>query len=260
MATGGKEALGSMGADNPIAVLSDRPQQLSHYFKQLFAQVTNPPIDPIRERIVMDLRTYVGGFRNILTESQEQCRRIAINQPVLDERDLSKLISLNSPSFKTKVVDIVFPSKHEEGSLENSLDLLFTKVESAINDGYSIVILSDRKADINNAPMPSLLATSAVHHHLIRKGIRGSIDIVVESGDIKEVHHFATVLGYGASAVCPYLTLDTIRQMEKDDLLNGLSADKAIKNYVKAIGGGLLKIFSKNGNFNTCFLSRCSNI
>ena len=117
----------------------------------------------------------------------------------------------------------------------------------AINDDCSIVILSDRKADINNVPIPSLLATSAVHHHLIRKGIRGSVDIVIESGDVKEVHHFATVLGYGASAICPYLTLDTIRQMEKDDLLNGLTADKAIKNYIKAIGGGLLKIFSKMG-------------
>ena len=247
MATGGKEALGSMGADNPIAVLSDRPQQLSHYFKQLFAQVTNPPIDPIRERIVMDLRTYVGGFRNILTESKEQCRRIAINQPVLDEQDLSKLLSLNSPSFKSKVVDITFSPDHQEGSLEAALEQVFHHVEMAINDDCSIVILSDRKADINNVPIPSLLATSAVHHHLIRKGIRGSVDIVIESGDVKEVHHFATVLGYGASAICPYLTLDTIRQMEKDDLLNGLTADKAIKNYIKAIGGGLLKIFSKMG-------------
>ena len=184
MATGGKEALGSMGADNPIAVLSDRPQQLSHYFKQLFAQVTNPPIDPIRERIVMDLRTYVGGFRNILTESKEQCRRIAINQPVLDEQDLSKLLSLNSPSFKSKAVDITFSPDHQEGSLEAALEQVFHHVEMAINDDCSIVILSDRKADINNVPIPSLLATSAVHHHLIRKGIRGSIDIVVESGDV----------------------------------------------------------------------------
>ncbi|MFL2859877.1 MAG: glutamate synthase large subunit [Pontiellaceae bacterium] len=247
MATGGKEPLGSMGADNPLAVLSDRPVQLSHYFKQLFAQVTNPPIDPIRERIVMDLRTYVGGFKNILTESPEHCQRIAINQPVLTNRDLSKLVSLDKKSFKSEIVDIVFPVANLDNNLEKALDVVFKKTEDAIKNGCSVVILSDRVTNRDYAPIPSILAVSAVHHHLIRVGKRGSIDIVIETGDIREVHHFATVLGYGASAVCPYIALDTIRKMEKDNLLNGLSSEEAINKYIDAVNGGLLKIFSKMG-------------
>ena len=247
MATGGKEPLGSMGADNPLAVLSDRPAQLSHYFKQLFAQVTNPPIDPIRERIVMDLRTYVGGFKNILTESSEHCQRIAVTQPVLSNQELSKLKALDEKPFKSKVVDVVFPATDEKGSLEKALEKVFKETEEAIKEGCSVVILSDRATNKQNIPIPSVLAVSALHHHLIREGIRGSIDIVIESGDIREVHHFATVLGYGASAICPYMALDTIRQMEEDNLLGGLTAKQAIEKYIKAVDGGLLKIFSKMG-------------
>jgi glutamate synthase (NADPH/NADH) large chain len=247
MATGGKEPLGSMGADNPLAVLSDRPTQLSHYFKQLFAQVTNPPIDPIRERIVMDLRTYVGGFKNILTESPEHCRRIAIDQPVLTNEDLSRLLFLDHNHFQAKRIEIVFPATGEPGVLEKTLNRVCRYVEDAIDEGHSIIILSDFHCNSDHAPIPSLLAAAAVHHYLIRAGKRGKADIVMEVGDVREVHHFATILGFGASAVNPYMALDTIRQMEQDDLLNGLSAEKAIENYIKAVNSGLLKIFSKMG-------------
>ncbi|MDZ8118124.1 glutamate synthase large subunit [Pontiella sp. NLcol2] len=247
MATGGKEPLGSMGADNPLAVLSDRPVQLSHYFKQLFAQVTNPPIDSIRERVVMDLRTYVGGFKNVLTESPEHCRRIAIPQPVLTNEDLSKLIHVDTNHFQTKRLDIVFPATGKPGVLEKTLDRICRYAEDAIDEGYSIILLSDFAKDTDHAPIPSVLAAAAVHHYLIRAGKRGKADIILEVGDVREVHHFATVLGYGASAINPYMALDTIRDMEKEDLLNGLDANTAISNYIKAIDGGLLKIFSKMG-------------
>ncbi len=247
MATTGKEPLGSMGADNPLAVLSDRPTQLSHYFKQLFAQVTNPPIDPIRERVVMDLRTYVGGFKNILTESPEQCRRIAIDQPVLTNEDLSRLLFLDHNHFQAKRLEIVFPANGEPGVLERTLDRVCRYAEDAIDEGHSIIILSDFHCNSDHAPIPSVLAAAAVHHYLIRAGKRGKADIVMEVGDVREVHHFSTILGFGASAVNPYNALDTIRQMETDDLLNGLSSEKAIENYIKAVNSGLLKIFSKMG-------------
>ncbi|WP_372846537.1 glutamate synthase large subunit [Pontiella sp.] len=247
MAVEGKEPLGSMGADNPIAVLSDRPVQLSHYFKQLFAQVTNPPIDPIRERIVMDLRTYVGGFKNILTESPEHCRRVAIKQPVLTNEELEKLIFMDQNHFQTKRLEIVFPANGMPGTLERTLDRVCRYAEDAIDEGYSTILLSDFTTNSDHAPIPSVLAAAAVHHYLIRAGKRGKADIVMEVGDVREVHHFAAILGYGASAVNPYMALDTIRQMEKDDLLNGISSTKAIQNYIKAINGGLLKIFSKMG-------------
>jgi glutamate synthase (NADPH/NADH) large chain len=247
MATGGKEPLGSMGADNPLAVLSDRPANLSHYFKQLFAQVTNPPIDPIRERVVMDLRTYVGGFKNVLTESPEHCRRIAIDQPVLTNEDLSKLIGLSHHHFWAKRLEIVFPATGQPGVLKKTLDRICRYAEDAIDEGYSIIILSDQNVNPGHAPIPSVLACAAVHHYLIRAGKRGKADIVMEVGDVREVHHFATVLGYGASAINPYMALDSICQMEVDDLLNGLTADEAINNYTKAVDSGLLKIFSKMG-------------
>jgi len=247
MATTGKEPLGSMGADNPLAVLSDRPVQLSHYFKQLFAQVTNPPIDPIRERVVMDLRTYVGGFKNILTESPEHCRRIAIDQPVLTNEDLSRLLFLDHNHFQAKRLEIVFPATGEPGVLERTLDRICRYAEDAIDEGHSIIILSDFHCNSDHAPIPSVLAAAAVHHYLIRAGKRGKADLVMEVGDVREVHHFATILGFGASAINPYMALDSIRQMEKDDLLNGISSEKAIKNYIKSVDAGLLKIFSKMG-------------
>ncbi len=246
MATDGKEPLGSMGADNPLAVLSDRAPHLSHYFKQLFAQVTNPPIDPIRERVVMDLRTYVGGFKNILTESPEHCRRIAIAQPVLTNEDLSRLLFLDQ-HLQAKRLEIVFPATGEPGVLERTLDRVCRYAEDAIDEGHSIIILSDFHTNSDHAPIPSVLAVAAVHHYLIRIGKRGKADIVMEAGDVREVHHFATVLGYGASAVNPYMALDTLRQMEADNLIEGHTAEQAIRKYIKAVNNGLLKVFSKMG-------------
>ncbi|MBN2686490.1 MAG: glutamate synthase large subunit [Pontiellaceae bacterium] len=247
MAKTGKEPLGSMGADNPLAVLSDRPVHLSHYFKQLFAQVTNPPIDPIRERVVMDLRTYLGGFTNILTESPEHCRRVAVAQPVLTRGELSRVLYLDHHHSRTKRLEIVFPIDNGPGTLERTMDRICRYAEDAIDEGYSIILLSDYGMTSGHAPIPSVLAVAAVHHYLIRAGKRGKADIVIESGDIREVHHFATVLGYGASAVCPYMAMGTIRHMANDGLLDGLDDETAVKNYIKAVNGGLLKIFSKMG-------------
>ncbi|WP_297096231.1 glutamate synthase large subunit [uncultured Draconibacterium sp.] len=247
MAMNGGEALGSMGADNPLAVLSDRPVHLSHYFKQLFAQVTNPPIDPIRERIVMDLRTYLGGFKNILTESPEHCRRIAVHQPVLTNEQLIKLAYVDHTHFQTKKISIVFHADGKEGTLETKLERLCQYVEDAIDEAYSIILLSDFAVSTDHAPIPSLLAASAVHHHLIRVGKRGKADIIMEAGDVREVHHFATLLGYGVSAVNPYMAIDTIKDLVNEGALGDITKEQAIQNYVKAIGGGLLKVFSKMG-------------
>ncbi|WP_235934319.1 glutamate synthase large subunit [Sunxiuqinia indica] len=247
MAATGKEAMGSMGADNPLAVLSDRPMHLFNYFKQLFAQVTNPPIDPIRERIVMDLRSYVGGFKNILTESPEHCRRIAIHQPVLTNEQLVKLTYVDHTHFQTKKISTVFHADGKPGTLERKLERLCGYVEDAIDEGYSIILLTDFSISTDHAPIPSILAASAVHHHLIRTGKRGKADIIMETGDVKEVHDFAVLLGYGVSAVNPYMAIDSIKQMVKDGVLGDIEQAKAISNYVKAIGGGLLKIFSKMG-------------
>ncbi|MFV0553521.1 MAG: glutamate synthase large subunit [Mangrovibacterium sp.] len=246
MAETGKEAMGSMGADNPLAVLSDRPVLLSHYFKQLFAQVTNPPIDPIRERIVMDLRTYVGGFKNILTESAEHCRRIAIDQPVLTNEQLVKLSYVDHKHFQTKKINIVFHATGEDGKLEKKLERLCTYVEDAIDEGYSIIQLTDFAISTDHAPIPSVLAASAVHHHLIRIGKRGKADIIMEVGDVREVHHFAVLLGYGVSAINPYMAIDSVKRMAADGVIN-VSPEQAVKNYIKAVNGGLLKIFSKMG-------------
>ena len=247
MAENGKEPMGSMGADNPLAVLSDRPVHFTNYFKQLFAQVTNPPIDPIRERIVMDLRSYVGGFKNILTESPEHCRRIAIKQPVLTNEQLVKLNYVDHAHFQTKKISIVFHANGKAGTLAKKLDRLCTYVEDAIDEGYSIILLSDFAISTDHAPIPSLLAASAVHHHLIRTGKRGMADIIVEAGDVREVHHFATLLGYGVSAVNPYMALDTIKRMAVDGVLENKTPELAVKNYIKAVNAGLLKIFSKMG-------------
>ncbi len=247
MAKTGKEAMGSMGADNPLAVLSDRPVHLAHYFKQLFAQVTNPPIDSIRERIVMDLRSYIGGFKNILSEKPENCRRIAISQPVLTNKQLTTLDYVDKKHFQTKRITIVFPADGAKGRLEVKLKRICRNVEEAIDEGYSIILLTDFSVSSDHAPIPSLLAASAVHHHLIRVGKRGKADIIVEAGDVRETHHFATLLGYGVSAVNPYMALDSIHQMVDDGILGDITPEKAEANYVKAIGDGLLKIFSKMG-------------
>ncbi|MCU0333791.1 MAG: glutamate synthase large subunit [Chitinophagaceae bacterium] len=248
MATDGKEPIGSMGTDTPLAVLSDQPQHLANYFKQLFAQVTNPPIDPIRERLVMSLATFVGNNGNLLNEDPLSCHTVALKHPILSNHELEKIRSIDTGIFQAKTLQCYFMADGKPGSLKRGLDRLCRYAVDAVEDGFEVIILSDRAIDSDHAPIPSLLATSAVHHHLIRKGYRGKVGIVVEAGDCWEVHHFAVLLGFGATAINPYLALSTIRDLKLQGKIDShLSADELKYNYVKAVKEGLLKVFSKMG-------------
>ncbi len=243
-----KEPLGSMGADNPLAVLSDQPQQLSSYFKQLFAQVTNPPIDPIREEMVMSLRSYVGGSLNLLAETPRHCHKIEIQQPVLSNEALLKIKHIDHDHFQTQTIDCTFRATGEEGALERALGRICRHAKDAVVDGFSIILLSDRHIDTDHAPIPSVLATAAVHHYLIREGLRAKADLIVEFGDIRETHHFATVIGYGAAAANPYLAIDTLQELRDQGVVDpSLSDEQVFDKYTKAVNSGLLKIFSKMG-------------
>ncbi|WP_026973485.1 glutamate synthase large subunit [Aliagarivorans marinus] len=248
MVNGGKEPLGAMGTDTPLAILSQQNPHLSHYFKQLFAQVTNPPIDPIREEMVMSLRTYVGADLNLLEETALHCRKVEIKQPLLTNEQLAKLRHVDQNHFQAATIHTTFQANGKEGELEKALERICRHAKDYIEDGFSIIILSDRKVDSDHAAIPSVLATAAVHHYLIREGIRAQADIIVESGDIRETHHFATVLGFGAAAVNPYLAIETLFDMRDQGILStDLSNDQVIAKYTKGIGSGLLKIFSKMG-------------
>ena len=244
MAIEGKEAIGSMGTDTPLAVLSKQAQHLSSYFKQLFAQVTNPPIDPIRERVVMSLAGFMGNNGNLLEENQMQCHCVGIKHPILTNQELEKLRSIDTGLFQSKTLQMYFRADGKAGSLQKALDRLCRYAVDAVEDGFQVIILSDRALDSTHAAIPSLLAVSAVHHHLIRKGYRGAVGIVVEAGDVWEVHHFATLIGFGATAVNPYLALETINTFQKE---SGLTQDQLNYNYIKSVKDGLLKIFSKMG-------------
>ncbi|PJJ54877.1 glutamate synthase large subunit [Hymenobacter chitinivorans] len=248
MALEGKEPIGSMGVDVPLAILSDQPQHLSSYFKQFFAQVTNPPIDPIRERLVMSLATFIGNNGNILDEDKMHCHCVALRQPILTNHELEKLRSIDTGMFNAKTLLSYFKADGKPGSLQDGLSRLCRYAEDAVKDGFEVLILSDRGLDSKHAPIPSLLAVSAVHHHLIRKGHRGSVGLVVEAGDIWEVHHFACLLSFGATAINPYLALATIQTTQQGGGFNtSQDAGQLVKNYVKAVCDGLLKIFSKMG-------------
>jgi glutamate synthase (NADPH/NADH) large chain len=248
MAVDGKEPIGSMGTDTPLAVLSDQPQHITSYFKQLFAQVTNPPIDPIRERMVMSLATFVGNNDNLLLEDPKHCHTVALKHPILTSTELEKLRSIDTGIFQAKTLQTYFRSDGKPGSLKAGLDRLCRYAEDAVHDGFEVLILCDRAVDSDHAAIPSLLATAAVHHYLIRKGLRGKVGIVVEAGDVWEVHHFACLLGFGATAINPYLALATIRNMKVNNTLQTeLTWDQLRKNYIKAICDGLLKVFSKMG-------------
>ncbi|MGV3503910.1 MAG: glutamate synthase large subunit [Adhaeribacter sp.] len=248
MAETGKEPLGSMGTDTPLAILSDQSQHFANYFKQLFAQVTNPPIDPIRERMVMSLTSYVGGGLNLLEESPLHCRMVELHQPVLTNAELEKIRFLDQSYFQTKTIYTYFRADGQPGSMERALKRICQYAADAVEDGFSIILLSDRSLDSSHAPIPSLLATSAVHHHLMRKGLRGKVGLVVECGDAWEVHHFATLISFGASAVNPYLAFDSIVDLKnKGQLKTDASNDKLFYNYIKAVNDGLLKVFSKMG-------------
>lgn len=248
MALDGKEPIGSMGTDTPLAILSDQPQHLSYYFKQLFAQVTNPPIDPIRERLVMSLATFAGNNGNLLVEDPLDCHSVALKHPVLGNHELEKIRSIDTGIFQAKTLQTYFRADGKPGSLQKGLDRLCRYAVDAVDDGFEVLILSDRAIDSDHAPIPSLLATAAVHHHLIRKGYRGQVGIIVEAGDVWEVHHFACLIGFGATAINPYLALSTIRNLQIDGKLQtDLDVEQLKKNYVKAVCDGLLKVFSKMG-------------
>jgi glutamate synthase (NADPH/NADH) large chain len=250
MAASGAEAIGSMGIDSPLAVLSNQSQHISYYFKQLFAQVTNPPIDSIRERSIMSLISFVGAADNILTESPTHCRQVQLEQPVLTIKEFDKLRFVDYQGFQAKTINTYFNVENVDPakSLEFALERICRYAEDAINDGFEIIILSDRAIDSDHAPVPSLLATAAVHHYLIRQGIRGKVGILVEAGDIWETHHFATLIGYGASGICPYIAFETIADMNHKGMIEGgLTDENLFKNYTKAVDKELLKIFSKMG-------------
>jgi glutamate synthase (NADPH) large chain len=244
----GKEALGSMGNDTPLAVLSKQAQHLSSYFKQLFAQVTNPPIDSIRERLVMSLSSHVGGSLNLLEETPEHCITLELPTPILSNNELEKIRYVDHRHLQTKTIYTYFKADGQQNSLQKGLNRICQYVSDAIEDGFTIIILSDRSFDSGHAQIPSLLVTAAVHHHLIREGLRGKIGLLVEAGDVWETHHYATLIGYGASGINPYLALQTIHDMAiNNQLKEGLTEEKAIYNYKKAVSGELLKIMSKMG-------------
>ena len=248
MALDGKEPVGSMGSDIPLAVLSDEPQHLSSYFKQLFAQVTNPPIDPIRERLVMSLATFAGNNGNLLVEDPLACHCVALKHPVLTNHELEKIRSIDTGIFQAKTLQAYFRADGKPGSLQAGVERLCRYAVDAVNDGFEVLILSDRAIDSDHAPIPTLLATAAVHHHLIRKGYRGQVGIIVEAGDVWEVHHYACLIGFGATAINPYLALSTIHDARATGKLeSALESDQLKKNYIKAVNEGLLKVFSKMG-------------
>ena len=248
MALDGKEPLGSMGTDVPLAILSDQPQHLTSYFKQLFAQVTNPPIDPIRERLVMSLVTFAGSNGNLLVEDPLACHSVSLKHPVLSNHELEQIRSIDTGIFQAKTLQCYFRADGKPGSLQKGIDRLCRYATDSVEDGFKVLILSDRAIDSDHAPIPSLLATAAVHHHLIRKGFRGEVGVIVEAGDVWEVHHFACLIGFGATAINPYLALSTIRDLKLNNKLDTtLDVDYLKKNYIKAVNDGLLKVFSKMG-------------
>ena len=244
MATTGEEPVGSMGNDTPISALSDRPKPLFTYFKQNFAQVTNPPIDPIREELVMSLVSIIGPRPNLFDlEGSSRKKRLEVHQPILTNANLEKIRSISElgDHFRSLTLDTTWPAESSAAGMETAIDELSERAEAAVRDGVNIIILSDRRAGADRIPIPSLLACAAVHHHLIRTGLRTSVGIVVESGEPREVHHFACLAGYGAEAINPYLAFETIIAM-KDRLPAVLDDYEIVKRYIKSIGKGLLKV------------------
>ncbi len=246
MAKTGIEATGSMGVDTPIAVLSDRPQLLYSYFKQLFAQVTNPPLDAIREELVTSLFSTIGAERNLFDETPEHCHKLRIEEPILSNEDLERIRELKDEGLSTATLDALFDVRGGGKALEEAVDALCAQAEKAVLAGDEIIILSDRGANRDRAPIPALLACAGVQHHLIRKGLRTRCGLVIESAEPREVHHFAVLFGYGASAVNPYLAFETIASMIDQKMID-VDLEKAKKNYCKAINKGLLKVMSKMG-------------
>ncbi|MFL5843984.1 MAG: glutamate synthase central domain-containing protein, partial [Solirubrobacteraceae bacterium] len=248
MAGKGEEPIGSMGNDSALAVLSDQCPPLFTYFKQLFAQVTNPPIDPIRESIVMSLGTGVGAELNLLAESPQHAHQLVMDQPILRNQELETLRHVSHDIFSAQTIDITWPVEHGAEGMQRALAEVCDAASASIAAGVNVLILSDRQVKKGRAPIPSLLAVAAVHEHLVREGTRLRAGLVLESGEPREIHHFATLIGYGASAINPYLLFDTVDELFADDRIPGVEdPDVAQKNVVKAIGKGLLKTISKMG-------------
>ena len=247
MARDGKEALGSMGDDTPLAVLSDKPQTLYNYFKQLFAQVTNPPIDAIREELVTSTLTWLGPEGNLLDPKPESCRRIRLDHPILTDTQLAKIRHIQRDGFQAATLPILFDVTQGGAGLDGAMEALFLQADKAIAEGANLLILSDRDVDRNRAGIPALLATAGLHHHLINKGTRTKVSLIVESGEPREVHHFATLLGYGADAINPYLAMASIQHLIEKKMLKGVRPEKAEAQYIKAVKTGVVKILSKMG-------------
>ncbi|HEX7730998.1 MAG TPA: glutamate synthase large subunit, partial [Terracidiphilus sp.] len=248
MAVKGEEPIGSMGTDVPLACLSDRPQPLFNYFKQLFAQVTNPPIDPIREELVMSLISYIGTERNILNEAPENCHTLKLPHPILTNRDLEKLRRVSSGDLLATTLPALFRAADGEAGLRQSLEDLSARAAHAVQSGYTLLIISDRGVDPTYAPIPSLLAMAAVHNRLVKEKTRTQVALIIESGEPREVMHFALLIGYGASAVNPYLAIETLHDLKRRGLLaHNVTSNQAEKNFIKAINKALLKTFSKMG-------------
>lgn len=255
MARTGAEALGSMGTDTPIAVLSNRSRMLFDYFQQLFAQVTNPPLDAIREEVVTSLGGVIGPEGDLLNPTPESCHQILLPQPVLHNDELDKLIHLDpsdevngrAHGFSSRVIRCLYPVAEGGAGLRTALESVRAEASAAIADGAQVLILSDRESDDQMAPIPSLLAVSAVHHHLVRERSRTKVGLVVEAGDAREVHHIAVLVGFGAAAVNPYMAFESIEDLIDRGMITGVERDKAIRNYIKAAGKGVLKVMSKMG-------------
>jgi glutamate synthase (ferredoxin) len=247
MARDGVEAVGSMGADTPLAVLSRKPQPLYNYFKQLFAQVTNPPIDCIREEIVTATETATGSERNLLRPEPESCHLIKLKVPILTNEELAKLRHVAQGDFWAVTLPMLFNPAEGGRGLEKAMEALYAKADRAIAEGVNILILSDRGIDAENAPIPALLAVSGLHHHLIRTGTRTRVGLILESGEPREVHHFSLLIGFGCSAINPYLAFETLDDMIREGLLKNVDHKTACKNYVKAAVKGVVKVCSKMG-------------
>ncbi|MFO7446140.1 MAG: glutamate synthase large subunit [Ignavibacteriaceae bacterium] len=247
MATNGEEAIGSMGTDASLAVLSEKPQLLFRYFKQMFAQVTNPPIDPIREELVMELTTYIGPEQNLLDETPKHAHRIELNHPLLSNSQLEKLRAISKGHFHSVTLSLLFDPKAEH-DMRDKLEQLCCDAIEHVKSGISLIILSDRGVDENSSAIPSLLAVSGVHHALLKTGLRTKTGIIIESGEPREVSHFALLCGFGANAINPYLVYETIADMHRSGFLPTVESYKlAKKNFVKAVSKGLFKVFSKMG-------------
>ncbi|MEO7193095.1 MAG: glutamate synthase large subunit [Vicinamibacterales bacterium] len=247
MASKGEEPVGSMGSDAALAVLSDRPRVIYDYFAQLFAQVTNPPLDAIREKLVTSMESTVGPEGNLLKPAPESCRQIAIRYPIIDNDELAKLRHIHLRGFRSLTLPMLFDPAAGGTGLEEAMDTLCAEAERAVRSGTTILILSDRGTSEHDAPIPSLLATSGVHHHLVRAGLRTRCGLIIETGDAREVHHVALLMGYGAGAVNPYLAFETLDDMIRQGALEGLSRVQAVTGYIKALNLGILKVMSKMG-------------